>query len=107
MFLVARTRDCARGRLRNAPGQDKVRFELISRLVTHCGQNLSEDEVLRETALVDTLARTPEGHVDPLALLASNVITDSRVDLIAWPSHCGMGKFYGPETLIAAGSRTN
>jgi hypothetical protein len=50
---------CARGRRRNAPGRDKVRIELIRRLVTHCGQNLSEDEVPRETALVDTLARTP------------------------------------------------
>jgi hypothetical protein len=49
-----------------------------------CGQNLSEDEVPREIALVDTLVRTPEGDVDPLALCSS------RLD--RWPSHCGIGE---------------
>jgi hypothetical protein len=65
----------ARVRFANAPGPGKARIELISRLVTHCGQNLSEDEVPRGIVLVGALGGTPEGHVDPLALLASNRIT--------------------------------
>ena len=67
---------CARVRRRNARGQGKVRIASVSQLVRHCGQNLSQDEVPREIALVDALAHTPEGDVDSLALLARDSITD-------------------------------
>jgi acyl-CoA synthetase (AMP-forming)/AMP-acid ligase II len=57
--------------LTNAPGQGKVRNELISQLVAHCSQNLSENMIPREIALVDAVVRSPDGNVNTSALLAS------------------------------------
>jgi len=52
-------------RLANAPGQDKLRTELIDQLEAHCRQNLPEEMIPGEIALVDTVVRNPEGKVDP------------------------------------------
>ncbi len=46
-------------RFANAPGQFKMRTELISQLIEHCHQNLTQESVPREIILVDTLAHTP------------------------------------------------
>jgi hypothetical protein len=40
----------------NAPGQGKLRNELIAQLVAHCSQHLPPEMVPREITLVDTLA---------------------------------------------------
>jgi ubiquinone/menaquinone biosynthesis C-methylase UbiE len=57
-------------RLSNAPGQRKLRVELINQLVAHCSQNLPQELAPREIALVDALARTADGNIDPSTLLA-------------------------------------
>jgi hypothetical protein len=71
-LLWPESEDCACA----SPKCTWTRQRPLRRLVRHCGQNLSEDEVPREIALVDALAHTPEGYVDSFALLASNSITD-------------------------------
>jgi ubiquinone/menaquinone biosynthesis C-methylase UbiE len=58
-------------RLSNAPGQRKLRSELINQLVAHCNQSLPQETVPREITLVDTLARTSDGIIDPKTLLTS------------------------------------
>jgi SAM-dependent methyltransferase len=55
----------------NAPRQGKLRNELIDQLVTHCSQNLPEEMVPHDIALVDTLVRTPDGDIDSWALLSA------------------------------------
>ena len=55
----------------NAPGQNKFRSELVERLLVHCKENLPEEMIPRDIVLVDTVVRTPEGNVDPGALLAA------------------------------------
>jgi ubiquinone/menaquinone biosynthesis C-methylase UbiE len=56
--------------LTNAPGQGKLRDELIGQLVAHCSQNLSGDMLPREIRLVDAVPGTPDGNADASALLA-------------------------------------
>ena len=58
-------------RLANAPGQGKLRSELIDQLIAHCSQNLPEEMIPRDILLVDTVVRTPDGNVDPCTLLAA------------------------------------
>jgi len=50
-------------RLANAPGQGKMRNELIAQLLTHCSQHLPPELVPREITLVDSLAR-PCGKIE-------------------------------------------
>jgi hypothetical protein len=57
-------------RFANAPGQGKLRNELIAQLVAHCRQNLPQEAVPRDLKLVDTLTRIPDGDVDSRTLLA-------------------------------------
>jgi SAM-dependent methyltransferase len=58
-------------RLTNAPGQGKLRDELILQLLAHCSQNLSRDMLPSEIRLVDAVPNTPDGNVDASALLVS------------------------------------
>jgi ubiquinone/menaquinone biosynthesis C-methylase UbiE len=59
-------------RFANAPGQQgKLHKEFINQLVTHSSRNLAAEMVPREIVLVDTLARTPDGDIDPRVLLAA------------------------------------
>jgi SAM-dependent methyltransferase len=58
-------------RFANAPGQGKLRNELIDRLLTHCRQKLPEELVPRDIVLVDTLMRTGDGDIDPSALVSA------------------------------------
>jgi len=55
----------------NAPGQGRLRKELIDHLAAHCSQNLPLEMVPRNFMLVDKLALTPGGEVDSRALLAA------------------------------------
>jgi len=57
-------------RLSNAPGQRKLRNELINQLVALCIQSLLPESVPGRIALVDALVRTSDGVVDSKALLA-------------------------------------
>jgi hypothetical protein len=56
-------------RVANAPGQSKIRSDLINLLISHCVENRLEEMTSTNIALVDTLARTFDGDVDGLALL--------------------------------------
>lgn len=58
-------------RVANAPGQSKLRSDLINLLTTHCTQNHMVGMTSTNIALVDTLARTLDGDVDVPALLAA------------------------------------
>jgi hypothetical protein len=58
-------------RVANAPGQGKIRSDLINLLITHCVENHLHEMTPANIALVDALARTPDGDVDDRALLAS------------------------------------
>jgi SAM-dependent methyltransferase len=58
-------------RVANAPGQSKTRSDLINQLVTHCVENHLEEMSSVNIVLVDALARTLDGDVDALALLAA------------------------------------
>lgn len=49
--------------LANAPGQARIRSELISQLVVHCRQNLGEALAPNEISLVDMLPRAADGEV--------------------------------------------
>jgi SAM-dependent methyltransferase len=51
-------------RLANAPGQGKMRNELIAQLLTHCSRQLPPELVPREITLVDTLARRGGSNID-------------------------------------------
>ena len=57
--------------LANAPGQAKLRGELLDQLLSHCRKNLPEELVPGNITLVDTLVRAPDGDVDSRALLAA------------------------------------
>jgi hypothetical protein len=46
-------------RFSNAPGQGKLRSELIDQLAAYCSQNLPQETVLRGITLVDTLPSYP------------------------------------------------
>ena len=48
----------------NAPGQAKLRTELVEQLLAHCRQNLPQEAVPADIALVDTIVRMPDGAVD-------------------------------------------
>jgi SAM-dependent methyltransferase len=54
--------------LANAPGQGKIRAELIDRILTHCRQNLPEHFVPGNFELVDQLPKIQGRAVDPRAL---------------------------------------
>jgi ubiquinone/menaquinone biosynthesis C-methylase UbiE len=56
-------------RLANAPGQGKLRNELINQLVAHCSQNLPEELAPAEIVLVDMLPRAADGAVASQELL--------------------------------------
>ena len=62
-------------RVANAPGQGRLRNELISQLIEYCCQNLPKETILRDITLVDTVARTPEGLIDSGILLAARRAT--------------------------------
>ena len=64
-------------RVANAPGQRKLRNQLTDQLVALCSQNLPERMVPRDVTLVDVLAPTPGGDVDPAALLAARAASRS------------------------------
>lgn len=55
----------------NAPAQTKFRSELVSQLLMHCRQHLPAEVVPADITLVDALARTKDGDVDPDELLAA------------------------------------
>jgi hypothetical protein len=57
-------------RLANAPGQGKLRNELIAQLVAHCSRNLPEELAPAKIVLVDMLPRTADGAVANQELLA-------------------------------------
>ena len=57
--------------LTNAPGQGKIRKELVSLLFAHCRQNLPGGMVPSIIALVDALVRNSDGTVDSSALLTN------------------------------------
>ncbi|MFZ0303462.1 MAG: methyltransferase [Terracidiphilus sp.] len=59
--------------LANAPGQAKIRNELISQLAAHCRQNLPEGLAPSEIALVDMLPRTADGEGAGYELLKSRL----------------------------------
>jgi SAM-dependent methyltransferase len=58
-------------RVANAPGQSKIRSDLINQLVMHCVENHLDEMSSTNIVLVDTLPRTPDDDVDVLALLAA------------------------------------
>ncbi len=47
--------------LANAPGQSKIRAELLDRILTHCRRNLPEHMVPENLTLVDMLPKTDSG----------------------------------------------
>ena len=50
-------------RLTNAPGQGKLRNELINQLVAHCSQNLPEELAPAEIVLVDCFQEQRMGQL--------------------------------------------
>jgi ubiquinone/menaquinone biosynthesis C-methylase UbiE len=54
--------------LANAPGQSKIRAELLDRILTHCRQNLPEHMVPGNFKFVDMLPKTEGGDIDPNGL---------------------------------------
>jgi SAM-dependent methyltransferase len=57
-------------RLANAPGQGKLRNELIDQLTAHCSKNVSEELAPAKIILLDMLPRTAAGAVAYQELLA-------------------------------------
>ncbi|MGA3371069.1 MAG: methyltransferase [Terracidiphilus sp.] len=56
--------------LANAPGQGKLRSELVNRLVAHCSLHLPEESTPARIVLVDRVPRTADGVVAGQELLA-------------------------------------